>query len=238
MASDAGHDIEIQRKYYTETAAQYDQLHVVQEDEHYLALAMLVAMLDHYQIRSVLDIGAGTGRTVAYLKQHRPDIRVIGMEPVAALREIGYQQGLAKDELIEGDALALALRPGEYDLVCAFGVLHHIRQPQHAVAEMLRVAGKAVFISDANNFGQGSALLRGFKQAINALGLWKLFDLIKTRGTGYTVSEEDGLAYSYSVFNNYRQIESACSHVHLFNTVGGRINFYRSASHVALMGIK
>lgn len=68
------------------------------------------------------------------------------------------------------------------------------------MSEMLRVAQKAIFISDANNFGQGRFLARTAKQALNALGLWKTVDFIKTKGKGYTISEGDGLAYSYSVF--------------------------------------
>jgi len=238
MNANSPGDADIQRQYYTETANQYDDLHVAENDEHYLALDFMLSMLDHYDIKSVLDIGAGTGRTVAYVKKHRPDIRIVGLEPVEALRQIGYQQGLTESDLISGDALNLDIVAGEFDLVCAYGVLHHIKQPERAVAEMLRVAGKSIFISDANNFGQGSLFVRLFKQISNSLGLWKLVDLIKTRGKGYTISEEDGLAYSYSVFNNYGQIEQQCRLVHLFNTIGGRINFYRSASHVALMGIK
>jgi hypothetical protein len=103
---------------------------------------------------------------------------------------------------------------------------------------MLRVAKKAVFISDANNFGQGRLLARTLKQAINALGLWGLADLVKTGGKGYLCSEGDGLAYSYSVFSDYRQIKAACTRVHLLDTAGGGSNLYRSAAHVALLGIK
>jgi hypothetical protein len=63
-------------------------------------------------------------------------------------------------------------------------------------------------------------------------------DFLKTKGKGYTISYGDGIAYSYSVFNNYRQIRNHCSSVHLFNTKDSHINLYRTASHVALLGIK
>ena len=76
------------------------------------------------------------------------------------------------------------------------------------------------------------------KQTFHALGLWPLVDFIKTRGRGYTISEGDGLAYSYSVFNNYRQIRAQCTSVHLINTLDAGINPYRTATHVALLGIK
>jgi hypothetical protein len=76
------------------------------------------------------------------------------------------------------------------------------------------------------------------KQSINAVGLWRLADLIKTKGSGYTISEGDGLAYSYSVFNDYKQISRECKAVHMLNTTDGGPNLYRTASHVALLGIK
>ena len=103
---------------------------------------------------------------------------------------------------------------------------------------MLRVAAKGIFISDSNNFGQGSSISRVIKQIANAFGLWKAIDFIKTRGKGYAVSEEDGLFYSYSVFNNYNLIQSACDKIHLLNTNDGKITPYRTASHIALLGIK
>jgi SAM-dependent methyltransferase len=173
-----------------------------------------------------------------YIKKQCPDISIVGVEPVGKLRDIGYSKGILKTELIEGDATSLQFQDGEFDLVCAFGVLHHIKYPQQAVSEMLRVSKKAIFISDSNNFGQGPGLIRLTKQIINLLRLWKFVDFIKTKGRGYALSEGDGLAYSYSVFNNYSQIRHKCKSVHISNTVDAKINPYRTSSHVALLGIK
>jgi SAM-dependent methyltransferase len=238
MGANITNEIEIQRAYYAETAKLYDAMHVDEKDEHALALSFLIGALDYLQIRSVLDIGCGTGRALCQIKKIRPDVRLVGVEPVKELREIGYSKGLSELELIDGDVNKLQFSTGEFDLVCEFGVLHHIRKPEQAVSEMLRVANRAIFISDSNNFGQGSFGVRSIKQLINALGLWDIFDLIKTRGRGYTISEGDGLGYSYSVFNNYKQIKRQCESIHILNTNDGEINPYKTASHVALLGIK
>jgi SAM-dependent methyltransferase len=239
MPRDRDSEVEIQRRYYQETAVNYNHMHVDGNDtEHYFALSMLVGIIDYLAIGSILDIGSGTGRAIAHLKKMRPDLLVRGVEPVRALREVGYGQGISPAELTDGNALALEFTDGAFDLVCEFGVLHHIRHPEIAVGEMLRVARTAIFISDSNNFGQGSFLVRTVKQILNALSLWSIADLIKTRGKGYNVTEGDGLAYSYSVFNNYEQIYQQCQTVHLTNTLAARINPYRTAGHVALLGIK
>jgi ubiquinone/menaquinone biosynthesis C-methylase UbiE len=227
---------EIQRQYYAATAWKYDAKHLGAEDEHAFALSILMGTLDMFQIRSILDVGSGTGRAVLHIKALRPDIRVCGVEPVRELREQGYAKGLGPDELVDGNAMALPYRDGEFDLVAEFGVLHHVRAPDKMVAEMLRTAKTAIFISDSNNFGQGR--FRALKQVINALGLWPLANAIKTRGKGYAITEGDGLAYSYSVFTNYQQIKEQCSRVHVINTRGSGFNHYRTADHVALLGIK
>jgi len=103
---------------------------------------------------------------------------------------------------------------------------------------MLRVARKAIYISYSNNFGQGSRLSRVIKQAFNAANLWPLANFIKTKGKGYSVSEGDGLAYSYSVFNDYKQIKKACASVHMLNPLDAGPNLYRTSSHLILLGIK
>jgi ubiquinone/menaquinone biosynthesis C-methylase UbiE len=172
------------------------------------------------------------------IKKKLPGIEAVGIEPSAELRAIGYSKGLSETELINGDAMKLAFGNGTFDLVCEFGALHHIPEPSKAVSEMLRVSRKAIFISDCNNFGQGSKRARLLKQGVNAARLWPLADLIKTKGKGYTISEGDGLAYSYSVFNDLKQIKNACKSVHFLNTTDSGPNLYRTASHVALLGIR
>jgi len=229
---------EIQRQYYARTADRYDAMHVHAGDEHYFALAVMIGAADFLGIDSLLDVGSGTGRAVTHIKRARPGLTVKGVEPVAELRQIAHRNGIDRQDLIDGDALALPFEDEAFDMVCEYGVLHHIRTPARAVAEMLRVAKRAVFIADSNNFGQGGVFGRMVKQMLNAVGLWPLANFIKTRGRGYSISEGDGLAYSYSVFNDYAQVRACCQSVHVINTLDAGINPYRSASHVALLGIK
>ena len=232
--------IEIQAEYYKQTATQYDTSHIdsTNDIEHDFALSILSSMIQFYSVKSILDVGAGTGRTIKYIMEKHPDVRIIGIEPILELREQGYSKGISKSILIEGDGNNIMFKEQEFDLVCEFAVLHHVAKPKLMVDEMLRVSSKCIFISDSNNFGQGSNFERFLKQSIDFLGLWRLYDIIRTKGKGYHISDGDGLYYSYSVFNNYSQIKRHCKKIHLINTGNGEVNLYKSAPHVVLAGIK
>ena len=231
-------DVAMQRDYYRKTARQYDGMHATEKGEHDFALAFMLSMIGFLEIRSVLDIGSGTGRALLELRCAFPNLRILGLEPSRELREIGYAKGLSEADLVDGDAQQLAFADGAFDLVCEFGALHHIPKPRNAVSEMLRVSSKAIFILDCNNFGQGGPLIRAVKQTLRVLGLWPAADFLKTRGNGYRFSEGDGVAYSYSVFSDYDRISRRCKQVHLLNTRPAGVNLYRTAATVALLGIK
>jgi ubiquinone/menaquinone biosynthesis C-methylase UbiE len=231
-------ELSVHKSYYGRTADGYDGMNVSDRDEHFFAASALVGLMDYLQIRSVLEVGAGTGRIMLYLRSKCPDLRIRGIEPIPALRAVGYRKGLSEGELVEGNGYALQFAPGDFDLVCCFGVLHHVREPTRVVDEMLRVAGRAVLVSDSNNFGQGQPLVRPVKQLLNALRLWRFADWLRTLGKSYHFNESDGLHYSYSVFDNFELIKQTCRAVHLLGTKPSGRSLYRSASHVAILGIK
>ena len=229
--------VQRQREYYAQTAAKYDQMHL-SEPEHEIALAQLSGYLNHYQFDSLLDVGAGTGRVLRHLGSHNPKLKVCGVEPVAELREIAYHNGVAKEEMIDGDATRLDLADNSWDVVCAFGILHHIENPELAVAELCRVARKAVFISDCNNFGCGSLAQRSFAQTLHRLGLWRRFQWVKNGGRYDKYSEGDGVHYSYSLFDSLKTIEKKFPQYHLTNTRDSAPNLYRRCANVSVFAVE
>lgn len=231
-------EVELQRNYYARTAGVYEDLHVQNDDEHFFALAWLAALIVHYRYTSILDVGSGTGRCLRYLKAMFPDLRIVGIEPSPELRKVGHDNGLGQEELVDGDAMKLAFSNGSFDLVCEFGVLHHIKFPRQMIGEMLRVAKYGVFISDDNHFANGSFPNQITKRLLRRLSLWKLAYWLRTGGKGYGISESDGLSYAYSVFDDYEYIRAYCKHVHLTNTRGNGADLFRTAQNVALFGRK
>lgn len=186
-----------QRDYYEETASQYGQ-HLKPGDEHYVALEYILGLVQSLRAASILDVGAGTGRAVEFLRARNPALHVVGVEPVSALREQALRRGI---DLVDGCGQALPFASESFDIVIATGVLHHIAKPEPVVTEMMRVARTAVMISDANRFGQGRPVARVAKYLIHRGGGWAFFEKLRTRGRGYMESEGDGIFYSYSIYD-------------------------------------
>ena len=230
--------VDLQRGYYAATAEHYEALHVREDDEHGVALAWLSGLAAHVGARTLMDIGCGTGRALRYLQSHRPELRVLGVEPSPELRAIGHRAGIALDALVDGDANALPFPDDSFDLVCEFGMLHHVADPRRVIAEMLRVARIGVFISDDNQFAAGSMLARRTKRTLRALGLWKSAYLLRSGGKGYRISEGDGLSYPYSVFDDLEFLRTRCDLVQMTNTTDSGTDLFADAPHVALFGRK
>lgn len=232
-------EIQLQREYYARTAKSYDQAHLESGESHDLAMHILGAMADQYDFRSILDVGAGTGRVLRHLTRRFPDREIVGIEPVAEMRAIGHRHGILTRNLRAGDATHLEFPDGSFDVVTAFGVLHHVPRPSEVVAEMLRVSRFGIFISDANRFAQGDLLARRVKFWIHRLSLWPMLQLILTRGRGFHHSVGDGIFYSYSVFDNVAQIRTQCAQIHFINLAGDmNPNLVYSAAQIALLALK
>jgi SAM-dependent methyltransferase len=206
-----------QRKYYTETASRYALMHSCEAVDDAACLQILLPLLRALDVHSLLDVGSATGRGLPKFLQGLPDAFICGVEPVEALVRQGISSGVNQGLplfLASGDALPFADK--SFDAVCEFGILHHVPEPPLVIQEMLRVARNVVVISDANRFGQGPLSLRIIKLLLYKLKLWNVFDFVRTRGKRYQVSAGDGVFYSYSVYDNYQQIQQWAENIFLF----------------------
>jgi ubiquinone/menaquinone biosynthesis C-methylase UbiE len=202
MAAEAKAPVEIQRGYYTDTATRYEEMHADEADR--FSLQFFHSSLRLIDAQSVLDVGTATGRNLRSMKEAFPHLSVCGVEPVRALIEQAIGQGNEDcGPIVQASGDALPFGDASFDVVCEFAVLHHVPNPNAVVKEMIRVARKAVFICDSNRFGQGSRPMRLLKLALCKAGLWGICNYIKTSGKGYQITEGDGLAYSYSVYDSF-----------------------------------
>ena len=138
--------ISIQRKYYADTASDYDQMHLM-DAEHNVALDHICSEMFRMNLSSMLDVGCGTGRGVKYLLDRKLDVK--GVEPVQALLDAGCKQhDLPSDRMLLGSGEKLSFEDNAFDATMELGVLHHVPDPPMVVAEMIRVSRRAIFISD------------------------------------------------------------------------------------------
>lgn len=232
----------LQRAYYESTASNYDDMHTSCEiDEHYEALRFIDLMCDRFQLESLLDVGAGTGRGVKFLLDRRRYAQ--GIEPVKALIEQAELRGVPKGLILEGSGYSLPFEDASFDAVFECGVLHHVEEPSRVVSEMVRVAKKAVFLSDSNRFGQGRYAARILKLGLYGCKLWRIARFIQTKGKMYTISEGDGLGYSYSVFDSHSQLANWADTIWAIQTAKQRsvrswLHPLITAPHVLLCAIK
>jgi SAM-dependent methyltransferase len=208
----------LQRKFYEETATEFMRKRVNWHDEHYRAASYIARMAPEWGISSFLDVGAGTGRSVEFL--HDKGLYVRGVEPVEALIQEGIRARPDLRNLLQcGRGESLPYDDDSFDAACEFGVLHHVRRPQLVIQEMLRVARKAVFISDSNRFAQGRPTARMAKFLLFKAGLWPFVNWLKTAGKGYGYSAEDGVFYSYSVYDSLPLLAKWAGDLQLISTV-------------------
>jgi SAM-dependent methyltransferase len=193
-----------QAEYYEATSEAYDSMHVAENDEHMVALGHVSDLIAGRGFRSVLDVGAGTGRAIAYLSRRHPDLELRGVEPVQALIDVAVDRhGVEPGVIVPGDGVRLPFEDDAFDVVCEFAVLHHVERPDAVVAEILRVARHAVCLSDDNRFANGSAAMRLAKLALHRSGIWEPALRIRNRGRRWRYTDDDGVFYSYSVYDSF-----------------------------------
>jgi ubiquinone/menaquinone biosynthesis C-methylase UbiE len=179
-------------------------------------LKIVRGLLRMIEPKTLLDIGAGTGRTLRHFQDTMPGISVRGIEPAGALIEQSVlQNGIPEGLIIQGTGEALPFEDETFDVVCSFAILHHVRRPEAVVREVMRVARRAVVIVDGNGFGPGRWLVRLLKLALYKAGLWGAVHFLKTGRKSYLLTPGDGLANSYSVYDSFDCLARWAGHLML-----------------------
>jgi ubiquinone/menaquinone biosynthesis C-methylase UbiE len=237
-------EVELQRRYYERTAAQYDALHNSDDvdPEHMVSCRLVTAFLQaRHSGASILDVGAGTGRFYNFMKENAPSsgFRVTGIEPSEAQRKIAHANGVPPDRHLDGDATNIAFGDNAFDFAGSFGVIHHIKNYRRAIDEMCRVASTGIFMSDCNKFGQGSFSKRVLKNLTRYVGGWRALDYVNTGGKGYHYSEGDGVFYSFSAFDVIEQVREKFPIIYTWPTRPvSSPNLYFGCSHVLLLAMR
>lgn len=124
-----------------------------------LASSWLGTALDGRTNLRALDVGCGTGLTVARLAA-RPEIaQVVGLDPSPVALALARSRGVA---LVRGEARDLPFPSGSFDVVTSFDVWQHLgpggdRLASREVARVLRPGGVALIRANGRGWGHDQA---------------------------------------------------------------------------------
>ena len=96
----------------------------------------------------MLDAGCGEGVVTERLARALPGVRVVGLDVADPALAAEWQRRQAPGlEFLPGSMYALPFEDRSFDLVCAFEVLEHLGAPGEGLAELRRVARRALVLS-------------------------------------------------------------------------------------------
>lgn len=108
----------------------------------------LLAAVDRYQAKSVLEVGCGTGRNMLFLKSQRPEVEVSGLEispaSVAVAAEAAERFGLAATFEVQDVLEPWTREP--VDLVVSVHALEQIPRGASDVVRRMQAAARAAVV--------------------------------------------------------------------------------------------
>lgn len=108
-------------------------------------MKQLVDFFQNKNIRSILDVGTGTGDFVSILKEVFPDSKITGIDPnTESLKEAAQKHTDVKFMEMIGESLAFA--DNNFDLASISMALHHLPDISMTLNEMQRVVKQGGWI--------------------------------------------------------------------------------------------
>lgn len=138
VSSPAGIDTSNYRKHTSSSKAQrmlIDRFH-----------AKITKLMIELAPTTLLDAGCGEGFVAEIFQKAMPDLRITGFDFHGPSVELAAGRN-PHGSFATGDIYDIKQADNSFDVVCCFEVLEHLHEPEKALREMTRVAGKAVVFS-------------------------------------------------------------------------------------------
>ncbi|NNE12755.1 MAG: metalloregulator ArsR/SmtB family transcription factor [Ilumatobacter sp.] len=144
------------QEYFTDIARRWDELRALHAADDVVEAAIVEAVGDGDRpLRSIVDLGTGTGRMLQLL--WTPSVeRAVGLDSSHSMLSVARSNferaELRGIELRQGDVYSPPLEPGAFDLAIIHQVLHFLDDPARAVREAARLlapGGRLVIVDFA-----------------------------------------------------------------------------------------
>jgi ubiquinone/menaquinone biosynthesis C-methylase UbiE len=99
--------------------------------------------------QSILDVGCGEGFTLEKLRENKIGKELMGIDFSKSAIEIGKKMHPSLT-LKQGTIYHIPLKPNSFDLIICSEVLEHLKYPEKALQELVRVTKKNCIISVPN----------------------------------------------------------------------------------------
>ena len=86
----------------------------------------------------MMDLGAGSGGFLNYVKQNLPDIKIEGVEYDPRLVEVA-NRNLGEELVKQGDVCTLDVADNSVDVIVSLQVIEHLYEPEIFIKEVYRV---------------------------------------------------------------------------------------------------
>lgn len=135
----------------------YESVREKQINSRYYSLEWINHLLDLLPSKSykrILDFGCGTGIAYELIKERYPDAEYVGIDLSESMIAVGKKK-YPKVNFIAMDCENLLLEDNSFDLVIARSILHHIPNPDQAIAginRVLVVGGNAIISEPQKTF--------------------------------------------------------------------------------------
>lgn len=149
--------------YYDDANFSYLTFWDGREYEHESELRALQTLLTHKRFAKATDIGGGYGRLAPFLSRYVQEIVII--EPSYTQRDLSKNKLPANTTIQKGSAESTGLEAESCDLVVMVRVMHHLPNPQEAIAEIHRILKPdGVFVLEFANALNLKSRLRNWRR--------------------------------------------------------------------------
>lgn len=110
-------------------------------------ISRAIASVANLEGQSVIDVGCGDGTYTIELAQTGAG-RVLGVDAADKAVEIAREKakGIANIEFEQGDIYQLGMDGDRFDIAVVRGILHHLYEPQRAIARLCAVADTVIVV--------------------------------------------------------------------------------------------